>query len=133
MAQSSHTRGDSRFPELLKAAMREREVSHRGLAAAIGASKQSVTNWTQGRNEPSLRHLRKIANFLGVPIVSLLEDPDADGRAEEVPAIALLRELTSQPIGPAMQSLAASAPDLSDLLTRAERYVKTGGEGLADR
>lgn len=110
------------FPGRLKAAMRVRGFSHRGLAKAIGASQQSVTNWTQGHNEPSLRHLRSIARELGIPLGELLEG--GSERPEETHANALLRELSDHPIRPAVEALSDSAPDLLDLLSRAESYVK---------
>lgn len=108
------------FPERLRAAMSLRGYSQRKLAEEVGASKQSVTNWTQGHNEPSLRHLRRISRVLGVPLAELLEgDRSGEGRAAE-----LLQELAATPIRPAVQALTESAPDLLDLLSRAESYVR---------
>jgi transcriptional regulator with XRE-family HTH domain len=112
--------GLDRFPERLKALLGEREISHRGLARKLGVSKQSVTNWTQGRNEPSLKHLRGIADQLNLPLGELLEGPSTG----EPSAASLLQELTSDPVGPAVRSLQLATPDLFDLLTRAERYVR---------
>jgi len=111
------------FPERLRAAMKDRGYSHRGLAKAIGASKQSVTNWTQGRNDPSLRHLRNISQALDIPLVSLLEGRDSR-QIEEGEATSLVREFAMQDIGPAIQALGDAAPDLLGLLSRAESYVK---------
>jgi len=92
-------------------------------------SKQSVTNWTQGHSEPSLRSLRAIAQLLDVPLASLLEESggrpsgDPPGGTTESDAVDLLRELTADPAGPAVRTLAAVGPDLSDLLKRAEAFV----------
>jgi transcriptional regulator with XRE-family HTH domain len=77
-----------------------------------------VTNWTKGRNEPSLRHLHGIARHLDLPLGELLEGKSDDSAAS------LLRELASEPVGPAMRSLREATPDLFDLLSRAERYVR---------
>lgn len=124
MASSdSHGEALNGFPERLKRLIAERNHSHRGLAEALGVSKQSVTNWTQGHNEPSLRHLRAIARLLDLPPGALLEEMDDPRPVSGATATGLLRELTSQSVGPAMRSLAIAAPDLSDLLSRAERYV----------
>jgi transcriptional regulator with XRE-family HTH domain len=110
------------FPMRLKAAMELRGYSHRRLANAIGASQNSVTNWTRGHNEPSLRHLRSISRELDVSLSELLEEDRH--RPLEDRASSLVRELAAQPIGPAVQILNESAPDLLDLLGQAERYVK---------
>jgi transcriptional regulator with XRE-family HTH domain len=116
----------------LKRLIAERNLSHRRFAQALGVSKQSVTNWTQGRSEPNLRYLRTIARILEVPLASLLEEPGERGSespsaasdgATESDAVGLLRELTADPAGPAVRTLAAAAPDLWDLLRRAEVCV----------
>jgi transcriptional regulator with XRE-family HTH domain len=102
--------------------MRRRDFSHRRLADRVDASKQSVTNWTQGTHEPSLRHVRRISEVLQVSIADLLgdqSDPDAAGReaAAIVGGLADLR--LSQPI----ESLGKASPTLLDLLDRAERQA----------
>jgi len=115
----------SRFPERLKAILADRRVSQRHLAYELGVSKQTVTNWMQGHNEPSLRNLCGIAHLLGVApgeLLGAVDDPASD-RVEEA-AASLLRELTSQSAGEAVRSLQAAAPDLLDVLGRAERYVR---------
>lgn len=109
-----------RFPERLKMLLSERGISHRGLAQRIGVSQNSVTNWTQGRNEPSLKHLRGIAQQLGISLGELLEGETSGDPA----AASLIRDLTGAPVAPAVRSLQAAAPDLFDLLGRAERYVR---------
>src|SRR5215218_9754312 len=111
------------FAERLKLLIEERNYSHRRLAHALGVSKQSVTNWTQGHNEPSLRHLRALAQELDTPLCTLLEVEGATEPMSSSLAASLLRELTGQPVGPAMKALAAATPDLLDVLGRAERYV----------
>jgi len=113
----------NRFAERLNAAIEARGISHRALAREIGASKQSVTNWTQGRNEPSLHYLRHIARALDTSMMSLLRENDRL-ESEGSRAASLMEELTSDPIGPAIRAFGSSAPDLLDLLSRAERYVK---------
>ena len=120
---SSEEDASKGFPERLKRLIAERNHSHRGLAKALGVSQQSVTNWTQGHNEPSLRHLREIARVLDLPLGALLEearDPNLAGAT----ALDLLRELTAQPVGPTVRSLVTAAPDLSDLFGRAEQCLK---------
>lgn len=126
-ASPADTEASRRLAARLSAAILEAGSSHRKLAAAIGVSKQSVTNWTQGRNEPSLRHLRNIARALEVPLGNLLQDYEEE-EPGDTEAASLIREFTSHPAGPAMRSLTESAPDLLDLLSRAERYVKEHGE-----
>jgi hypothetical protein len=66
--------------------------------------------------------LRNIARELGMPVAELLEDRPQ--QLSEGQATSLIRELAAQPIGPAVQALSDSAPDLLGLLSRAEGYVK---------
>jgi transcriptional regulator with XRE-family HTH domain len=119
----SRPEGLNGFPKRLALLLKQRNYSHRGLADALGVSKQSVTNWTQGHNEPSLRHLREIARVLDLPLGELLEETEGGGSPQDAVASEILRDLTSQPVGQAIRSLAAATPDLFDLLSRAERYV----------
>lgn len=112
------------FAKRLRAAIAASDFSHRGLAAEIGASKQSVTNWTQGYSEPSLENLRRVADALGVDPASLLDEKWPSEPHRLVQATELLRELTALRVRPAAKSLASSAPSLLDLLERAERLVQ---------
>lgn len=120
---SSIEAGENGFAERLRGAMKDSRHSHRSLAVAIGASKQSVTNWTRGHNEPSLRRLRDLARELKTTPAALLEDGKALPPVEPGGAT-LLRELVSEPIGPAIRAVSTAAPDLLELLGRAERCVK---------
>jgi len=124
MAPGSAEEQQNGFPMRLKRLIDASAYSQRELADELGVSKQSVTNWTQGYNEPSLRHLRGIARLLDLPLGTLLEEAGDADRPDTALAASLLRELTSQPIAPAVRSLAGAAPDLFDLLNRAERYVR---------
>ncbi len=121
----AHVTGE-RFAERLQAAMSARRMSHRKLAKAVGASQQSVTNWTQGHNEPSLRHLRAISRALDVPPATLLEG-SRTVTDEIATASDLVRELVAlRQLAPAIETLAGSTPSLLDLLARAERHVRAG-------
>ena len=114
------------FAERLQAAMSKKRMSHRKLANVVGASQQSVTNWTQGHNEPSLRHLRAIALALDVPPSTLLEGNQIV-TDESAAATDLVKELAAlRRIAPAIETLADSTPGLLDLLARAERLAREG-------
>lgn len=59
-----------------KAATGGRQGSQAWLALKIGAHVTSVSDWENGKNQPSARHLRSIAETLGVTVESLYADSD---------------------------------------------------------
>ncbi len=59
--------------------------SQRDLAARIGVSHMSVSHWETGRNEPSARQLRLLAEAFGVPMESIAFEKDAARVAREEP------------------------------------------------
>lgn len=112
------------FAERLKAEIERSNYSHRGLATEIGASKQSVTNWTQGHSEPSLKNLRRLASALRVPPALLLEGDGHSDQSPDATLVDLLAELTASPARPDLRALNDSVPGLLDLLARAERRIR---------
>jgi len=46
----------------------ERGVTQLDIAFAIGVTPATVANWETGRSEPKARHLRALAEYLGVPM-----------------------------------------------------------------
>jgi len=55
----------------LKEILEKKHLSQRWLAERCGISVQSVNNWCQQKNEPSLRTLAMIARVLKVKIAKL--------------------------------------------------------------
>ena len=51
------------FTDRLTKIMKETETSGYKLAKAIGADNQTVLNWLQGKNEPKISYLQKIALY----------------------------------------------------------------------
>ncbi|MGM9904735.1 helix-turn-helix domain-containing protein [Lactobacillus sp.] len=51
---------------------RQRGMSQRELAVALGVSKQTVSNWEVGRKVPRMKAVEKIANVFGVSRSSIL-------------------------------------------------------------
>jgi transcriptional regulator with XRE-family HTH domain len=64
--------------EALKQRTRGRQGSQSWLAKQIGAHFTSVSDWERGVNQPSPRHLRAIADALGVRIEDLYGDDDEE-------------------------------------------------------
>ena len=60
---------------------RERGWTQSGLAQRMGVSRMSVYHWEAGRNEPSARQLRLLAESFAVPMESIAFERDA-ARAE---------------------------------------------------
>jgi transcriptional regulator with XRE-family HTH domain len=53
---------------LVRRMLRESRWSKSWLARRIGVTPGAVTHWVRGRNEPSLRTLRKIGKALGYTV-----------------------------------------------------------------
>jgi transcriptional regulator with XRE-family HTH domain len=60
---------------------RERGLTQRELAQRIGVSRMSVYHWEAGRNEPSARQLRLLAEAFAVPMEAIAFEREA-ARAE---------------------------------------------------
>jgi len=56
----------------LKTVLKKKGLSQRWLAEQCGISVQSVNNWCQQKNEPSLKTLALIAKVLKVKIADLI-------------------------------------------------------------
>lgn len=111
------------FASRLNAAMKRRDVSHRRLAEEAGTSKQSVTNWTQGRHEPGLPQVRRLSAALGVSVAYLVGEEDLP-KASWSPAEKLAERLAQLKLEDPVRSLSESGPELMDLLAEAERLTR---------
>lgn len=56
----------------VKALCKEKGISITKLEDDLGFARSSVCKWN--RNEPGIRKVQKVADYLGVPIEKLLED-----------------------------------------------------------
>jgi transcriptional regulator with XRE-family HTH domain len=102
--------------------MKRKHFSYRRLAESINASKQTVTNWTQGTHEPRLRHIRRLSEALEIPVARLLDD-EGPANAAEGDAVAIVEKLAGLGLSSSIDSLSQASPALLDLLTQAERQV----------
>lgn len=64
---------------------RAADLSQRDLAERIGVSHMSVSHWETGRNEPSARQLRLLAEAFGVPMESIAFEREAARVEREEP------------------------------------------------
>ena len=60
------------FYENLKAARKEKNLSQKEVAEAIGVAKSTYSLYESGKREPNVKTIKKIADFLGVSGDSLL-------------------------------------------------------------
>ena len=58
---------------MLKELLKSKGVKQKWLANKIGVSEVSVSNWVQGKSEPSLKNYQKISEALGIPLKELLK------------------------------------------------------------
>lgn len=52
----------------------ERDITFAKLAEAINVSRQSVMNWHRGYKNPSAENIQKIAGFLNIDVMLLVDD-----------------------------------------------------------
>lgn len=116
------------FAERLKAELERQKISQRQLVAAAGVSRQSVTAWTGGKNEPTLSQVRRLALALNVSVAYLVEGETPAKQSD--PEVATLEELVRLDLAAPVRSLAQSAPAFLDLLSKAEERVR-GARGDA--
>jgi transcriptional regulator with XRE-family HTH domain len=110
------------FADRLNAAIKRRQVSHRQLAKAVQTSKQSVTNWTQGRHEPSLRYLRRLSSVLDVPVARLIAGETSSCSDHDI--VEVVEDLADLRLRRPIDALRASTPALLDVLARAESQAR---------
>lgn len=56
----------------LRGLLKEKDLSAAWLARQLGVSRQSVSNWCRGDEEPRLKHVRKIAEVFHMTIEEVL-------------------------------------------------------------
>lgn len=61
------------FPEKLKSLRREKNISQKILAAKLDFSYTTISNYENGRNEPSISTLIRIADILDVSLDELTD------------------------------------------------------------
>lgn len=123
MASQARIAANNVFRERLVAAMDAEGMSKAELAAAIGAARQSVSNWVSGSYEPNLSQLRKLAEALRVSASYLVGETEGGISKQEAALSDVALKIGSLRLGRAARSVSASCPDLLDLFAEAERLV----------
>lgn len=62
----------------IKSVLAEKGKSSKDLYTALGVSKFTVSKWVRNEVQPPLVKLYLIAEFLGVPVCDLLNDPPTE-------------------------------------------------------
>lgn len=112
------------FAPRLREALKRRRVTNRDLARAVGVSRNTVSNWTCGRSEPSSRHLRTIARVLEARADELLGEPERFEMTVNAQAATLVERLASLELDGALTTLEAHIPSLLDVLRDAQRVSR---------
>jgi transcriptional regulator with XRE-family HTH domain len=60
----------------LKKTMKIRSITQAELARQLKVTKQCVNNWTRGINYPDYKNMKKVAEYLQVPIGKLFFEED---------------------------------------------------------
>ena len=101
---------DKLFSTGLKAIRKQKKISQAELAETVGVHTGTVSHWENGRQMPDTATMQKIADFLGVPIVSLLDGNNSESYGCAVDSEAELEELVSQLKSLSKASLQIIAP-----------------------
>ncbi len=65
--------GVTKFAPTLTAALKRRRITHAEFARLLGVSRARLSNWTCGKNEPSLCHAHRIAQVLGLDLADMIK------------------------------------------------------------
>jgi transcriptional regulator with XRE-family HTH domain len=96
----------------LKGLRRRRLLTQKELAAQVGVTHQTVQSWESGRARPRLRHIRRLAEVLDVPAISLLPEDEEPSAPPANPSKTRTRTsgTTVQAAEPVKQSSALAFP-----------------------
>lgn len=64
----------SNFSHKLKSLRIERGITQKKLADSLNVSQNAIYNWENGKREPSIEMIKKIATVLGITIAEFLDD-----------------------------------------------------------
>ena len=98
------------FGANVKSIRKSKHVSQAELAKAIGVHTGTVSHWENGRQMPDTATMQKIADFLGVPLGTLLDGNNSESYGCAVDSEAELEELVSQLKSLSKASLQIIAP-----------------------
>ncbi len=73
---------DRRFPEILSSLRRERSISQRAAAAALGISQALLSHYENGAREPGLSFVCRACDYYGVSADYLLGRSDQPNAAQ---------------------------------------------------
>ena len=105
---------EASFGRGLKAIRKQKKISQAELAEAIGVHTGTVSHWENGRQMPDTATMQKAADFLGVPIGSLLDGNNSESPGCVVDSEAELEVLVSQ-----LKSLSKASLQVIAFATRA--------------
>lgn len=66
------------YGDNVKALRKQRGYTQQGLANATGISQALISSWELGIREPSFEMAKKLAQFFGVPVSTLISESNAD-------------------------------------------------------
>jgi len=59
---------------LLREVLKTKGVKQKWLAAKLGVSEVTVSNWIKGKSQPSGRNLEKMSDVLAIPLRELMNE-----------------------------------------------------------
>ena len=83
------------LPVNLRALLNERGVSQTELAAAIGVSSGTLSDWLSGRYYPRMKYIEAMAQFFGVAAVDIIETKKAPSSSDDE-AVELFMSLSKE-------------------------------------
>ena len=98
------------FPKFLKAARTEAGRTQAAVAQAVGVAQASYADWENGKTEPALAHILKLADYFGVSIDYLVGRDESKGAAN-VSGPITVRDTGDNSVNVAGSGNTVTAPD----------------------
>ncbi len=58
---------------MLKELLQSKGIKQKWLAAKLGVSEVTLSNWVKGKSSPHKKHLEKLCDILNIPLQSLIQ------------------------------------------------------------
>jgi transcriptional regulator with XRE-family HTH domain len=98
----------------------EKNIKQEVLAHAIGVTTQTILKWEKGDYEPKVSQLRKIGNYLGIPLCELIDEDSSEPNEKLKASMMLIEQLSEEEQAAAMTILEALVLKSQTERTRAQ-------------
>lgn len=82
-----------RFCQILENKKKLDQLSQAEIAKEVGVKPASISDWKAGRSEPSIKHLKRLAKVLDVPIWEFFTEEPIDTKAKSISSSRVVESL----------------------------------------